>query len=115
MTKTPPKGWLGPYPHPPEPPAPPAPNMKEVIEELIEERGSTHGDWYQQSAKAQGIKKELQTSVNWNNLSNSHKDALEMIAVKLSRILTGDPDEADHWDDIAGYARLGKCGHSRPE
>jgi hypothetical protein len=29
-----------------------------------------------------------------------------MIALKLSRILSGKPDEQDHWDDIAGYARL---------
>ena len=29
-----------------------------------------------------------------------------MIAVKISRILTGDPSHADNWHDIAGYATL---------
>jgi hypothetical protein len=36
-----------------------------------------------------------------------------MIAVKISRILTGDAGEPDHWDDIQGYAHLGKAGHSK--
>jgi len=35
-------------------------------------------------------------------------EAIHMICVKLARIVCGDPNHADHWDDIAGYARLGK-------
>lgn len=34
------------------------------------------------------------------------QEALDMIAHKLGRILNGDPDYADSWADIAGYARL---------
>jgi hypothetical protein len=33
-------------------------------------------------------------------------EALEMIAHKIGRILSGDPNHQDHWDDIAGYAKL---------
>ena len=29
-----------------------------------------------------------------------------MIAHKIGRILAGNPDFKDHWDDIAGYAVL---------
>jgi hypothetical protein len=29
-----------------------------------------------------------------------------MIAVKLARILCGDPDFQDHWLDVIGYAKL---------
>ena len=29
-----------------------------------------------------------------------------MIALKLSRILSGQSNFKDHWDDIAGYAKL---------
>jgi hypothetical protein len=29
-----------------------------------------------------------------------------MIAVKLARILCGDPDFHDHWQDVIGYAKL---------
>jgi hypothetical protein len=29
-----------------------------------------------------------------------------MMASKMARIVTGDPDNIDHWLDIEGYARL---------
>ena len=32
--------------------------------------------------------------------------ALDMICVKLGRIVNGNPDYADNWVDIAGYAKL---------
>jgi hypothetical protein len=34
------------------------------------------------------------------------REALDYIAGKLARILSGQPGYADHWDDIAGYAKL---------
>lgn len=38
----------------------------------------------------------------------THKEeALKMILRKIARILSGDPDYRDSWDDIAGYALLG--------
>lgn len=40
------------------------------------------------------------------SLSPSQTEALQMIAHKMSRIYAGDPNHADHWDDIAGYATL---------
>ena len=39
-------------------------------------------------------------------LSPDQDDALTMIAVKISRIVNGDPDYSDNWRDIAGYATL---------
>lgn len=39
-------------------------------------------------------------------LPKMHREALDMIAHKIGRILNGDHDYADSWDDIAGYARL---------
>jgi hypothetical protein len=32
------------------------------------------------------------------------REALDQIAVKLARILAGDPTCAEHWRDLAGYA-----------
>jgi hypothetical protein len=29
-----------------------------------------------------------------------------MIVHKIGRIVNGNPDKVDHWDDIAGYATL---------
>ena len=33
-------------------------------------------------------------------------EALDLIATKLARIVCGDPNVIDHWEDIAGYAIL---------
>jgi hypothetical protein len=38
--------------------------------------------------------------------SDEQWEALEMIASKMSRIVNGNPDKIDNWDDIAGYAKL---------
>jgi len=74
---------------------------------LLAERGSTHGDYPTQAAVTQAIKAAMRTGPNWNRLSDAQRDALEMLAVKQGRILCGDPNFPDHWDDLEGYARLG--------
>ena len=45
-------------------------------------------------------------STHPNTLSYQQLEALEMICHKIARIVAGDPDFADHWRDIAGYATL---------
>ena len=77
-------------------------------ENLTEERGRTHGDWLKQAEMASGLKQRLRAGENWNRLSASQREALDMICVKMSRIVSGNPDDPDHWDDIEGYAFLGK-------
>ena len=39
-------------------------------------------------------------------LSDVQQEALDMIATKMARIVNGDPDKVDNWDDISGYAKL---------
>lgn len=82
---------------------------------LTHERCNTHGDWLRQSALAQGFKGLIEESDRRREVSLTpyQREAAEMIAVKLSRILTGNPGEPDHWDDIGGYALLGKGGHDQ--
>jgi hypothetical protein len=48
----------------------------------------------------------MRQSSGWDHLGNEHAEALEMIAMKIARILSGNPNFADHWEDIEGYARL---------
>lgn len=43
---------------------------------------------------------------NWEGLSFDKKEALEMIVHKIARILNGDPNHKDSWQDIVGYAEL---------
>jgi hypothetical protein len=48
----------------------------------------------------------MRQSSGWDHLGNEHAEALEMIAMKIARILSGNPNFSDHWEDIEGYARL---------
>lgn len=91
---------------------PKAPAGVTDIAELIATRRGTHGDWQVQSAIEQAVKDRLRAGPCWPMMLPAQRAAVEMIAVKLSRIVSGNPNEPDHWDDIAGYARLGKQGHS---
>lgn len=75
---------------------------------IIQERHNTHGDYVITSKLSQCIKNEMHKSDGWKKLEYKQKESLEMIAVKISRILSGNPNIDDHWDDICGYAILGK-------
>lgn len=84
---------------------------------LISERKKTHGDFTYHAMAAQGIKYFMKDfhivdSASdvpvraWEKLTVIQQESLDMIAHKIGRILAGDPDFRDHWDDIAGYAKL---------
>lgn len=77
---------------------------------LTNERKNQHGNWEDQSGTANSLKKAVRTP-GWNKMNHMQQEAIDMILTKVSRIVTGDPSHADHWDDIAGYAYLGKGGH----
>lgn len=80
-------------------------------EEITAERRKTHGSWIEQANVASTIKRDLRAATGWHGLPPWRQEALDMIAVKLSRVVVGNADEPDHWDDIGGYAHLGKAGH----
>ena len=42
----------------------------------------------------------------WKKLTTYQRESLIVIAQKIARILNGNPNEPDHWHDIAGYATL---------
>jgi hypothetical protein len=48
----------------------------------------------------------MQVGPSWHMMNASQREACEMIAHKLGRIVNGDPNYADSWVDIAGYAQL---------
>ncbi len=76
------------------------------IDALLAERGSTHGEFGEQSAVSQALKEIMRASPGWKRLTPAQRESLEMQAHKISRILAGDPHHPDHWADIQGYARL---------
>lgn len=83
-------------------------NEKEMpgVEEILSERGKTHGDFVLNSLISQSLKEIIQAPPYWNKLDASQKEALDMICHKISRIIAGNSNFKDHWDDIAGYATL---------
>lgn len=76
------------------------------IDDTIKGRDASYGPFAKQAGMAQTLKAIMRTAGGWDNLDSDMKEALDMIAAKMSRILIGDPKIADSWHDIAGYARL---------
>lgn len=75
---------------------------------LLVERGSTHGDFRENARIAQQLKDVIRTGKNWSHLTHYQAEALDMIMHKVGRILAGNMNFQDHWDDIDGYATLVK-------
>ena len=76
------------------------------MSDLLDEREKTHGPFMTVACKAQQIKDAVQGGKNWRELDDMQREALQMIASKIARILEGNHDEVDHWRDVAGYAEL---------
>ena len=74
------------------------------IDDTLKDRNSTHGDFGENAQISQRIKSAMFGHIT--ELSDVHREALEMIALKISRICSGYANEPDHWKDIQGYARL---------
>jgi hypothetical protein len=76
--------------------------------ELLTERGTTHGSFTDNARNGQMLRDAFRSSPKWASMPLEHREALDHIAGKLSRILSGQSNFADHWADIAGYATLAK-------
>ena len=76
------------------------------VDATLAQRGNRYGKFTGHAKITQTLKTAMQTHENWNRLADDQKEALEMIAHKIGRILNGDPNYADSWHDIAGYAKL---------
>lgn len=73
---------------------------------ILEERKKTHGNYNTHAVMAQNMKRVVRVSPNSGKLTDAQMEGLDMILHKVARILNGDPNHRDHWDDIAGYATL---------
>lgn len=96
------------------------------IENTLAERGTRYGDFTDHADLAQGIQFRMQKFClkadndvgfiePWKDrLNNVQRQALTVIADKIARILSGDPNYADNWHDIQGYAKLVEDRLPRP-
>jgi hypothetical protein len=74
-------------------------------ESLLADRQTTHGDFESNARISQALKAVIHYYTQ-KDVVEVHRESLDMIALKISRILSGQSDFAEHWDDIAGYAKL---------
>jgi Domain of unknown function (DUF6378) len=80
--------------------------MTDKLAATLAERGARYGSFSNHAVIAQRLKRDMWVCANWPNLADDQKQALEVVADKIARILNGDPNYADNWHDIAGYVRL---------
>ena len=80
--------------------------MPDPTDTLLSERAKTHGRFEDNARISQNIKDIFHGERAYHSMTNVQKEALDCIALKLCRILSGQGGYADHWDDIAGYAQL---------
>lgn len=76
------------------------------IEETLAEREKTYGDYEKVALISQVIKDILREGDQYIYLRAYQLESLDMICNKMARIVNGDPQYADSWHDIEGYARL---------
>lgn len=74
------------------------------VKKVLEERGNRYGDFTDVARTTIEVQREI---IYKGHITKEYQiAAIQMIASKLARIANGDPDYADNWIDIAGYAQL---------
>ena len=89
------------------------------VDKTLAERGDRYGDFTDHAIIAQELQEVMRSAEraspimgpnvriqSWLLLSATQRQALTVIADKIARILSGDPNYADNWHDIQGYAKL---------
>ena len=90
--------------------------MTNDLNSTLAERGSRYGKFTSHARITQELKAVISghtplgrihtDGTSGDHLAPDQQEALDMICHKIGRILNGDPDYADSWIDIAGYAQL---------
>lgn len=84
-----------------------------TVSDLLAERSVTHGAFQSNAQIGQALRELFRRRDTWSAMPMEHREALDYIAGKLSRILSGQSDFADHWADIAGFAELARKACTR--
>jgi hypothetical protein len=78
------------------------------VDAILNERGKRYGKFKNHAEISQRLKYVVADalSVRKDVVADDQREALDMICHKIARIVNGDPNYADSWIDIAGYAQL---------
>jgi len=87
-----------------------------TIENVLAERGKRYGDFSDHAKIAQELQDVIRATPSWNKMNSVMKQSLTVIADKIARICSGDPNYDDNWIDIQGYAKLveDRLGQTKP-
>jgi hypothetical protein len=79
-----------------------------MIDKILKDREHTHGSYQDSSTVAIELKRVIWYHVieQKDFLPDDMQQSLDMICSKIARIICGDHNEIDHWNDIAGYSQL---------
>jgi hypothetical protein len=81
---------------------------EDPLGKLLDKRAEQYGSFMASANVAIRLKGVMHNAIAQQDLHLAPDQllSLDMIAVKISRILTGNPSHTDSWVDIAGYAKL---------
>lgn len=82
--------------------------MTTDIKTLLKERGKEYGEFSSHACITMCLKEAIRDHV-YNHgikLAPDQWEALDMICHKIGRLVNGNPNNLDGWQDIAGYATL---------
>src|SRR5690606_32743629 len=76
------------------------------VQDTLVQRGKRYGDFAENAKTSQRLQEVVRSCEGYARLNATQREALGVICQKMARILNGDPNYADNWHDIQGYARL---------
>jgi hypothetical protein len=78
------------------------------VDAILDARGSRYGNFLDHATITYRLKEVARdfAAQHGKHFAYDQCEAFDMIFHKLGRILNGDPNYADSWIDIAGYAKL---------
>jgi hypothetical protein len=81
---------------------------RDEVTQLLDERDKRYGKFLDHARVTQRLKTIAHQFAREHNkrFDVDQAEALDMIFHKIGRVLNGDPNYADNWLDIAGYAKL---------
>jgi hypothetical protein len=81
---------------------------EDAVSNTLSERGQRYGKFTGHAEVTQDLKQVVNHHLlkRGKLLAPDQQEAIDMIMHKIGRIVNGDPDYADSWHDIAGYAKL---------
>lgn len=84
----------------------------EAATQLVNDRAKTHGNYADTARISQAFKKLVLLELDAREyrgqpaLTDAQHESVDMICLKLARIISGNSGSDEHWSDVAGYARI---------